>query len=111
LIAGSVIYFFFSFQEWPIAMALDPTSGQLFLLDSSSAIFRLDFRVGIVSLIAGSQRSCENGDDSAIEAIAFCPLHGALYMIQRNGKGKGHLVCFLRIIINNFSSKIVGQNA
>lgn len=71
-------------KEWPTALSVDPINGHIFLLDSSSTIFRLDLRLGIASLIVGTQKGC--GPETSIQSIAFCPIRGILYMAMTDGK-------------------------
>jgi hypothetical protein len=73
-------------KEWPTALSVDPISGHIFLLDSSSIIFRLDLRLGIASLIVGNQKGCGQEAEASIQSITFCPIRGILYMAMTDGK-------------------------
>uniref|UniRef100_A0A914GXE9 EGF-like domain-containing protein n=1 Tax=Globodera rostochiensis TaxID=31243 RepID=A0A914GXE9_GLORO len=74
--------------EWPTALSWDPVSGQLFLIDSSSVIFRVDLRLNIVTIVAGEQTGCVGGGapEAPIESIAFCAEEGKLFWTETNQK-------------------------
>ncbi|KAL3091357.1 hypothetical protein niasHS_007150 [Heterodera schachtii] len=86
--------------EWPTALAWDPISGQLFVLDSSSVIFRIDFQLSIVTVVAGAQTGCPAADGSAesipvIEAISFSAEDGKLFWTETDQKGINSIKCLL----------------